>query len=103
MENPTYDELVAATVAARDVITQMHQATKDLSDALRKTRHFINEEVKGLTTGIPEEIQKRVDTEIGILKSELRAAMNVATKQIQDDFAKISDKQNEILAAVDVS
>jgi hypothetical protein len=103
--NSTVDELIAATAEAREVIREMHAATKDLDHAVRKARYVIKEEMDRITSDISSEIRQRTDTEIGILSKEIRASVDAAVARIHDDFGKISKKQIELVkkqAAIDL-
>ena len=89
--NSTADELIAATVEARELIREAHEAVRDLSRAVQEARRIIREEVDGAVQG---KIQEAVASELETLSTEVRTAMDVAVRKVHMELERIAVHEN---------
>lgn len=91
MSDPTLNELITATAEARETIREMHAATKDLKQAIKDARRVIGYELQSqVAEKVSSEIRTAIDSELGILSREVRAAMDKAVAKVQAEITKLS-------------
>jgi predicted transcriptional regulator len=87
-DNPTLDDLIQATAEARDVIREMHAATKSLNAAVREARQVTRDE---LGTSVHDAIAATVNSQLAILTTEIHEAMDKAVNRVYQQIESMAD------------
>lgn len=82
----TIDALVAATNAARHVISQAHEATRDLRQVVVEARTLIRTETEGR---VREELQAAVADQVAALGETTKEAMDAAVARVGREFSRL--------------